>query len=880
MHLWYVGNETREVVRIVTEKKDREPARDESRLIAAQVRQIYAQSRTGLFGAQASALLLPLALWNVVPWERLVIWVALYFGIQIPRNLLVWNVTKDEPSDEDMPRLGRWFSLLTIAAGMAWGLAGILLFPEGSRTHQFILALFLTGISSASAVVYSPLTSCYAPTIIAVLAPLTVYYFFMGSRVDTLIGVAILIFTGVLVGTGRLMHKVTVETLRLRFVNQDLVGSLVGEKETVEYLNTDLMKEIEGRRIVEEALRVEKSRFQGLVENLPVGTVMIGEDGAYQYVNPKFIELFGYAPSAIPHGRDWFRKAFPDSEYRHHVIRNWFEDLDATRTGELRPRIYHVRCHDGTTKVVQFWPVQLDTGQRLVACQDITARIEAEEALRRSEKQFRTLVETVQDVIWTVGMNLKLTYVSPFVTKLLGYSVDEMMKLDPLDVLEPESRKKVLGTLDEALSHDPAGTLGEQAMRVGEVELYRKDGTKVWGEITGSFIRDSNGEPAGILGVVHDISHRKNAEEALIRSEHTARSLLNATTDEAVLVGNDGTIVACNETFARRFGRTVEEVTGAHIEKLMPRDLRSARQDKVLEVIRTGKSTQFSDQHQGNHFHHSIHPVFDSEGNVERLAIFSEDTTDQWRTLHELIAAKEMAEGASRAKTEFLTTMSHELRTPLNAIIGFSEMLEDELFGTLNQAQRRYVGHVLSSGRHLLHLINSILDLAKVESGKMELQRSEVNLKTVVNDSLLMIRDKSQKHDLTIDAEMDEEVNAEPIYADETKLRQIMYNLLSNAVKFTPERGQVRTRVVMEDGDLVVSVSDSGIGLRAEDIERIFGAFEQLDSSLKRRHDGTGLGLALTRRFVELHGGRIWAESDGLNRGSTFTFTIPVAKQN
>ncbi len=714
---------------------------------------------------------------------------------------------------------------------------------------------------------------------LAVLVPLTIRYFYAGSRVDTLIGSAILIFTGVLFSTGRLMHKMSVESLRLRFLNSDLIESLIVEKETVEHLNRDLVEEIKRRKGIEEALRMEKSRFQALVENSPVGMVMIEEDGEYQYVNPKFTELFGYEVGEIPQGRDWFRKAFPDSEYRHRVIRNWLEDLKVSHSGELRPRIYHVRCKDGTEKVAHFRPVQLDTGNHLVACQDMTARIEAEEALRKSEKQFRTLVETVQDVIWTVDMNLKFTYVSPSVTELLGYSVDEIMKLDPLDVPAPSSRAKVMGILEEEISRDLAGILSERAVRVGEVELYRKDGTKVWSEITGCFVRDPDRKPIEILGVAHDISHRKIAEEALKRSEKTARSLLNATTDEAVLVGHDGSIVACNETFADRYGTTVEEVTGLNIMKLMPSHLARARQAKGLEVIRTGKAVQFSDQHTGTRLNHTVYPVFDSQETVERLAIFSRDTTEQWRTLQELIKAKEIAEEASLAKTEFLTNMSHELRTPLNAIIGFSEILEDQLFGTLNKTQLRYVGHVLSSGRHLLDLINSILDLAKVESGKMELQLSQVNMKTVLRESLLMIKERAGSHDLTVDVEMQDRVSDETVYADETKLRQILYNLLSNAVKFTPVRGQVRTSVLIENGNLVVSVSDTGIGLKTEDHERIFGAFEQLDSSLGRRHDGTGLGLALTRRLVELHGGKIWAESDGPNRGSTFTFTIPIVER-
>lgn len=235
------------------------------------------------------------------------------------------------------------------------------------------------------------------------------------------------------------------------------------------------------------------------------------------------------------------------------------------------------------------------------------------------------------------------------------------------------------------------------------------------------------------------------------------------------------------------------------------------------------------------------------------------------------------AEAANRAKSEFLANMSHELRTPLNAIIGFSELLEDQGFGMLNDTQIKYVGHIAGSGRHLLHLINNVLDLAKVESGKMELQPAQVNPEDLIRSSLMMIREKAAKHNLRIDLQVDKEILEETIYVDEIKLRQILFNLLSNATKFTPDGGRISVQASKVWGNnMVVRISDTGVGLEPKDCERIFGPFEQLDSSLTRKQDGTGLGLALTRRLIELHGGRIWAHSEGIGKGSVFTFVIPI----
>ena len=229
-------------------------------------------------------------------------------------------------------------------------------------------------------------------------------------------------------------------------------------------------------------------------------------------------------------------------------------------------------------------------------------------------------------------------------------------------------------------------------------------------------------------------------------------------------------------------------------------------------------------------------------------------------------------EAASRHKSEFLANMSHELRTPLNAIIGFSEVLVERMFGELNPKQEEYLRDILSSGHHLLSLINDILDLSKIEAGHMELEQSAFDLPAALEGCLTLVRERATRHGIVL--ELAVEASLGQIVADERKVRQVVLNLLSNAVKFTPEGGRVSVSAAPDDAETEISVSDTGIGIAAEEQEVIFEEFRQASGDSAGKREGTGLGLALARRFVELHGGRLWVTSE-VGKGSTFTFTIP-----
>jgi signal transduction histidine kinase len=262
----------------------------------------------------------------------------------------------------------------------------------------------------------------------------------------------------------------------------------------------------------------------------------------------------------------------------------------------------------------------------------------------------------------------------------------------------------------------------------------------------------------------------------------------------------------------------------------------------------------------------------------------------------------QQAEAANIAKSAFLANMSHELRTPLNAVIGFSEVLIDKHFGDLNEQQEDYLNDILTSGRHLLSLVQDILDLSKVEAGKMELELSEINMQGLLTGSLIMVKEKAVKHGIQLSVEAGD--MPELVIADERKVKQIVYNLLSNAVKFTPEGGsiQIRTEVIdrrwiqenvpepFSDGIasigedkhlsfLRVSVTDSGVGIESDSLKRVLEPFQQEDTSTSRRFGGTGLGLSMCKKLIDLHNGMLWIESV-VNKGSTFNFVLPLLTEH
>jgi two-component system CheB/CheR fusion protein len=410
------------------------------------------------------------------------------------------------------------------------------------------------------------------------------------------------------------------------------------------------------------------------------------------------------------------------------------------------------------------------------------------------------------------------------------------------------------------------------------------------------------GKERTILLAIEDITVRKEIESGLEKTRKElavikkiadevsefAESIINTVREPLIALDQDLRVVTVSRAFYEFFKVKPEETVGQLIYDLGNKQWDIPKLRELLETILPQKAT--FDNYEVEHDFTTIGKrimllnarQIQRESGKERIILLAiEDITDRKeiesgleKAHNELNDLAAELKRVARAKSEFLANMSHELRTPLNSINGFSEVLFDETFGPLNEKQKKYVNNVLTSGKHLLLLINQILDMAKVESGKMKLAISILPMKSLLNEISLLVADMVSKKNIEMILEIAGDLP--DIEADELKVKEIMYNLISNAVKFTPEGGKIGMQAKKVETEIEIIVWDNGIGIASENKDKIFEGFFRVDTPYSRVTEGTGLGLPLSKKMAELHGGKFSVESEGLGTGTSVRFTLPI----
>ena len=537
----------------------------------------------------------------------------------------------------------------------------------------------------------------------------------------------------------------------------------------------------------------------------------------------------------------------------------------------------------------------------------ITERKSAEAALRQGDERFQLIARATNDVVWDWDLELNRLWWNEAYTKLFGYSSQGVLGPESwTGHIHPDDANRVVNSIYAVIN-------GKGQYWSHEYRFQCHDGGYAYILDRGYVIRDAKGQGVRMLGAMQDITARKQAEKALRQSETRLRLALDAAHMGSFDWDMPNNHITWSHWHEVLWGFTPGEYDGTYeslARRIHPDDLPrindeigrciALRKPFTLEfrvvwpdgsthwiasrgefnlsadgrpLRMRGAVVEITERKQAEHAMRQLTQQLE-QGVMDRTTELQATQLELSAKNHELQTQYKRVQEANRLKSEFLANMSHELRTPLNAIIGFSELMHDGKTGPVSDQQKEYLGDVLSSAQHLLQLINDVLDLAKVESGKMEFHYAYADLRKIIGEVCDVLRTLTARTGIKIVVQVDPQL--QEVLVDSSKMKQVLYNYLSNALKFSAEGGQVETRAQQIDANTYcIEVEDHGIGISSDDIPRLFTEFQQLDLSTSKKYPGTGLGLALTKRIVEAQGGSVGVSSIS-GKGSIFYVTLPL----
>ncbi|MES2176590.1 MAG: PAS domain S-box protein [Gemmatimonadota bacterium] len=525
---------------------------------------------------------------------------------------------------------------------------------------------------------------------------------------------------------------------------------------------------------------------------------------------------------------------------------------------------------------ISSYPLEFDgRAARMVHIHDVTEREAAVQALALSEEKYRSVIEQLQDVFFRTNAEGLWTFLNQAWTTMTGNAVESTLGTHYLSYGHPSDRKRMLDAFNPLVD-------GETESSLVEVRFFQRTGGYRWVEASMHSVRDEAGRFAGTMGTLRDITDRRAANEERQRLSTNIRRLLDASGEGIYGLDARGYITFVNRRGSEMLGYQPEELVGQSMHELTHSKKRDgtpypASESPIHLAAVLGVPCSEVDEvmwmKNGDplEVEYSASPIRENN-QVSGAVVNFRDITARKRTQLELVEARDAAEAASRAKSDFLARMSHELRTPLNSIIGFANVLLKNKHGTLREADLSYLQRIATNGRHLLGLINDILDLSKIEAGRMTLELSSVMLDTLVRETLDELESQTRDRPVVLRADVPTEIRS--MQTDAARMKQVLINLIGNAIKFT-ERGEVVVSIRVDDqgNPIVLSVRDSGIGIPAHRLDAIFSVFEQAESTTSRRFGGTGLGLAISRSLCELMGHYLEVESEE-GKGTTMIIRI------
>lgn len=510
---------------------------------------------------------------------------------------------------------------------------------------------------------------------------------------------------------------------------------------------------------------------------------------------------------------------------------------------------------------------------------DVTEMHKVRESLRIQQDRYERATEAANVGVWEWNLLTGEMYVAPNLERLLGCSEDEHISHidDWYRRLEPGQEEVIKEKVNEYLAgrrHDEDLTTYSVMMPSGDVR---------WFETRSQPIIEENGKVMRLIGADTEITSRRQIELHVQEREALLNTILENLPVGILIKDSDFRFESANKTYIDWYGVDFEKLRGKRFEETsgfqVDNDYTLVKDQELAALQENGIVERLSTRNFADGRPHVVRitkfPIHDADGNITKIGSVSVDLTEQIRIQEELEATNQRLDAANKAKSEFLAHMSHELRTPLNSVIGFSEMMRTETLGELgNQTYKEYSDHIHSSASHLLDVINDILDISKIEAGELEIDESEIDLKDLVREVMTLASQRTPGKLLSVSSDV---ASAVPmLLGDARMIKQVLVNLLSNALKFTPDGGSVVVAAKCDpDRRVLLSVRDTGIGIAEQDIPRALQPFEQVRQSARLSHGGTGLGLSLSKKLVELHGAELFIKSE-IGKGTTVTVMFPT----